>query len=236
MDGPECEATSKQKQQDGTLSRGVVDDPVKIGAVGNPKAKVVRIVHISDTHLRHNEFLQTIPPGDILIHSGDFSHLHWSRFVFRERDFLHEVREINAFFAKLPHQHKIFVAGNHELNFLREPADRTHSLLTNAIYLQDSFVVIKGIKIYGSPWNGLRASSHARGFTVPYHKLGKYWEQIPEDTDVVVTHQPPLNILDLGMNNALSKRLYCDVCSTYHTKLMHFGCPMLKDTVMHKVK
>eukprot|EP01083_Nonionella_stella_P100841 284973_1 len=32
----------------------------------------IRIVHISDTHLNHNEYLNHIPDGDILVHSGDF--------------------------------------------------------------------------------------------------------------------------------------------------------------------
>ena len=30
--------------------------------------------------------------------------------------------------------------------------DSVHDLLTNCVYLQDSFIEIDGIKIYGSPW------------------------------------------------------------------------------------
>ena len=55
--------------------------PVLRGSVGapDPHSRTVTIVHISDTHLRHNKYIDKIPPGDILIHSGDFSQLAVSR-------------------------------------------------------------------------------------------------------------------------------------------------------------
>ena len=44
----------------------------KVGQVNTSDANVTRIVHISDTHMAHNDLVKVIPHGDILIHSGDF--------------------------------------------------------------------------------------------------------------------------------------------------------------------
>ena len=49
------------------------DDPLRVGCVDNSKARIMRLVHISDTHLTHNSI--AIPAGDILVHSGDFFRL-----------------------------------------------------------------------------------------------------------------------------------------------------------------
>ena len=75
--------------------------------------------------------------------------------------------------GKLPHRHKIVIAGNHELLFdenyvnfekkrlnpgylkyIEEERDisSTKKLLTNCVYLQDSEVTVYGLRIYGSPW------------------------------------------------------------------------------------
>lgn len=62
----------------------------------------MRIVCISDTHGLHDEV--KVPDGDILIHAGD--HCNHGR--------QSEVRRFDAWMAKQPHKHKIFIAGNHD--------------------------------------------------------------------------------------------------------------------------
>ena len=84
----------------------------------------INIVIISDTHGRHDAL--SIPDGDILIHAGDFT----------GRGRPEEVSAFNAFLAKLPHRHKIVIAGNHDFLFEGEPA-LACSLLTDCIYLED---------------------------------------------------------------------------------------------------
>lgn len=214
-------------------------DIISVGAVDNPDARVVRIVHISDTHLQHKKYIENknIPDGDILVHSGDFAKFDFSRLYSREEDYLSEVNELNNFFASLPHRYKIFVSGNHETNFLREPTERTSCLLTNGIYLQDSWVTIEGIKFYGSPWNGIRHNSFARGFGVLYSSLPNYWKLIPDDTDILITHNPPFSILDLGSNkHFLNVAVYCELCKEDHKEFLHFGCPVLRDEVLHRIR
>ena len=76
-------------------------DPTK------PKDKnKTRIVCISDTHSQtDNEDFPSIPDGDILIHSGDFSN-HGTH---------EDIEKFNAWLGTLPHQHKI---GNVQLYFV----------------------------------------------------------------------------------------------------------------------
>ncbi len=68
------------------------------------RATSVRIVCLSDTHGLHRKL--TLPPADILIHSGDFM-VHG-----RSTD---EIDDFNSWLGSLPHKHKIVVAGNHDL-------------------------------------------------------------------------------------------------------------------------
>ena len=55
----------------------------------------IRMVCISDTHNRTDHM--EVPPGDILVHAGDFTN------VGLEGD----VRRFKEFLAKLPHKHKV---------------------------------------------------------------------------------------------------------------------------------
>lgn len=142
-----------------------------------------RIICLSDTHNCNEQII--VPDGDILIHAGDAT----------IRGTQHEVEGFLAWFSSLPHKYKIFVAGNHD--WLYETYNRFARLLTanfNVKYLQDSFTVIEGLKIYGSPWQPRFydwAFNLNRG-----SELAEKWKLIPDDTDILVTHGPPHGILD----------------------------------------
>lgn len=210
-----------------------------VGGVEESDSHVVRIVHISDTHLRHDQYVldQNIPDGDILVHSGDFSKFSFSRHFHKEEDYLKEINELNKFFDSLPHKYKIFVAGNHETNFPNHRPEQTARLLTSCIYLQDSLITIKGIRFYGSPWNGLRHNSFARGFSSPYSNLLRYWRKIPDETDILITHNPPLHIFDLGSNkHVFNVAVYCNQCNEYHKEYRHFGCPDLRNEILNRIR
>lgn len=142
-----------------------------------------RIVAISDTHSRHQNF-GPLPDGDILIHAGDAT----------VKGNFSEVVEFNRWLGTLPHKHKIFVAGNHDFIFEKSP-DIASGLITNATYLQDSFAIVEGLKIYGSPW---QPRFYDWAFNLDRGKdIARKWAMIPEDTDVLVTHGPPHGILDM---------------------------------------
>jgi Icc-related predicted phosphoesterase len=82
------------------------------------------------------------------------------------------------------------------MTFHRRSAEEIQSHLPHVTYLQDKSVTIKGLVIYGSPWT-FRRNSPATAFTKPDGTLGsKYWSLIPDNVDILVTHNPPLHILD----------------------------------------
>ncbi|MCI0387474.1 MAG: metallophosphatase domain-containing protein [Acidobacteria bacterium] len=143
----------------------------------------IRIVAISDTHSRHQRI--NVPEGDILIHAGDVT-------------MAGGVAEIAAFdnwLGTLPHPVKLFCAGNHDLLFERNPA-LARSLITNATYLQDELIEAMGLRIYFSPWQ-------PRFFDWAFNldrgaALRAKWDLIPWPLDVLVTHGPPMGILDVN--------------------------------------
>ncbi|KAL5017217.1 hypothetical protein ScPMuIL_006806 [Solemya velum] len=206
-----------------------------VGDGDNPDAEVVRVVHISDTHMHHDRLILNIPDGDILVHSGDFSCFSLRKFC-RSSDHKEVMREANLFFEKLPHRHKIFVAGNHEVNFEKRHREELQSFLPNALYLQDSSATVEGIHFYGAPWNVSRMTSFANGFAKNQTAIAQCWDSIPEDTDVLVTHMPPRGVLDLASQRYFIERLVagrgvCKTCGKYHHGFGHWGCLALRDAI-----
>jgi predicted phosphohydrolase len=147
----------------------------------SPNGKPLRIVCVSDTHGRHDQI--PIPPGDIFIHAGDFS---------RDAD-LSELRRFDEWLGTLPHRHKVVIAGNHDLLF-GSAGSNGQKLLKNAIYLKDQEVIIEGVKIYGSPV--IPKMGHGAFELKSEVMREQVWKNIPDDTDVLVTHTPPHGIRD----------------------------------------
>jgi len=81
------------------VGKATESDPCRIGCVENPNARIVRVIHISDT--RSNSESVVIPPGDVLIHSGSFFN-HDSC-----KDFSQDITELDQFFASQPHKYKV---------------------------------------------------------------------------------------------------------------------------------
>lgn len=76
-------------------------DPCRVGCVDNPNARIVRVVHISDT--RSNSESLDVPAGDILVHSGNFFNQDLCK------DFSQNVAELDQFFASQPHKYKVII-------------------------------------------------------------------------------------------------------------------------------
>ncbi|BCB73496.1 hypothetical protein HMEPL2_38470 [Vreelandella aquamarina] len=142
----------------------------------------MRLVCVSDTHSLHRRIPQ-VPDGDVLIHAGDCL----------GAGTLDNVEDLNDWLGTLPHRHKIVIAGNHDWAFQETP-ELAVEALTNAIYLEDSGVIIEGVRFWGSPWTPTFmdwAFMLDRGQSL-YNK----WQQIPDNTDVLITHGPPKGIGD----------------------------------------
>lgn len=147
----------------------------------------MKFVVISDTHCRHHNL--NLPKGDVLLHAGDISY----------KGKRTEAVDFIAWMDKQPFQYKIFIAGNHDFYFEQENMVAIQQFLPpNVIYLCDSGVEVGGIKIWGSPytpWFFNWAFNTPRGASI-----NKHWKLIPQDTDVLITHGPPLGILDTVIN------------------------------------
>ena len=141
----------------------------------------LRIVCLSDTHGLHADL--AVPPADLLLHAGDLT----------RRGQLAELAEAAEWLRSLPHPHKVIIAGNHDFCLQQQP-QQARALLTGLIYLEDSFCHCHGLKIYGSPW---QPWFHDWAFNLRRGEpLRRVWAQIPEDSQVVITHGPPQGILD----------------------------------------
>jgi Icc-related predicted phosphoesterase len=141
----------------------------------------MRIISISDTHGLHDGL--DIPDGDILVHAGDMT----------SQGRLTQIEDFNEWFGSLPHKYKIAIAGNHDWALQRQ-SEQAGELLASCIYLQDKLIEVEGIKFYGSPW---QPEFFNWAFNLPRGKeLKSNWENIPDKTDVLITHCPPFGILD----------------------------------------
>jgi Icc-related predicted phosphoesterase len=63
----------------------------------------------------------------------------------------------------------------------------------NVIYLQDTETIINGKKFYGTPWT---PSFNNWSFMKDDDILNRYWDNIPDDVDVLITHGPAFGIAD----------------------------------------
>jgi len=141
----------------------------------------LRLVCLSDTHNGHDRLV--VPDGDVLLHAGDLTGRGTAR----------EVAAAGVFLARLPHCHKVVVAGNHDFLFQEEPG-RARELLGDVTYLQDELALVAGLTIWGSPW---QPWFHDWAFNLPRGApLAERWALVPEGVDVLVTHGPPWGVLD----------------------------------------
>lgn len=128
------------------------------------------ILLLSDTHGRHR--MIDIPADiHIVIHAGDIC----------TDGNEEEIQDFFEWYDKLTIPHKIFVHGNHDLPFELEPEESLHWIPRSVIWLNDSAVTIMGIRIIGIS-------------AFPFFKLEKSIEKY----DIIISHYPPLGILDNG--------------------------------------
>lgn len=136
----------------------------------------MRIVAISDTHTMHDRL--TIPDGDVLVHAGDLC----------GNGTVLEVERFDKFLSRLPHTHKVVIAGNHDWCFARDPVI-ARAALVHGTYLEDSGVELDGVRFWGSPW---QPEFMQWAFNLPLGEaLRAKWALIPDGTDVLITHGPP---------------------------------------------
>ena len=99
------------------------------------------------------------------------------------------------------------IAGNHDFLLERAP-DFAHELPW--VYLCDSGIEFGGVKFWGTPWQPYfgNYAFNAPEFDSGEEFLTEKFAQIPDDTDVLIAHGPPLGFHDrIGRKNVGSKAL-----------------------------
>ena len=146
----------------------------------------MKLVTISDTHCQMDKII--LPEGDVLVHAGDHSY----------RGTLKEMSKALKLLAEKGKNFKKIelIDGNHDWLGQKDPLIMKQLCEDNGlIYLMDSSITIEGKIFYGSPWQPEFCNW---SFNLPRgQKLAEKWAQIPDNTDVLITHGPPRNILDL---------------------------------------
>ena len=142
----------------------------------------MKILAISDSHMRHRDL--ELPLTDVIIHAGDVS----------STGAIAEILDFLDWFSALPHPYKIFIAGNHDFAFERNNDELRALVPANVIYLENCGVDIEGIYIWGSP---VQPTFYNWAFNVDRGAdIKKYWDLIPSHTQILITHGPPMEILD----------------------------------------
>jgi len=143
----------------------------------------MRLVITSDTHGRH-DLIPDLPAGDVLVHAGDFMNSG----LYPE-----EILSFNHWLSNQPIQRRVVCGGNHNRLFQNMP-ELARQFLTNAINLENTGVTIDGVSFWGSPYTPEFLNW---AFMYPRGPAARqYWDQIPHDLDVLITHGPPFGILD----------------------------------------
>ena len=137
----------------------------------------MKILHLSDTHGAHRS-LHNLPEADIAVHSGDFT---MTGSEAEALDFLN-------WFCDLQYKQKIFICGNHDMCMYGASIG---GLDSNVHYLCNSGIEIEGIKFYGVPMFMEDCVTD---------RQAKFYENIPSDIDVLITHTPAYGILDYADN------------------------------------
>lgn len=151
------------------------------------------VVCVSDTHNSQ----PTLPPGDILIHAGDLTQGGTAEELQAQLDWL----------DAQPHQHKVVIAGNHDIILdgkksaeLDMPGAARESLRWGSlIYLEHSTTSLripngKNMKLFGHP------STRKHGnWAFQYEKgIDAFTGQVPDDVDILITHSAPRFHLDVA--------------------------------------
>ena len=242
-----------------TFAKGAVDyvstrPPMRLltrlldsaASVRKPRG-TVRVVMISDTHERHH--LLDLPPGDVLVHSGDL--LLFNSSYSRETS-MRKLTEFNEWLAAQPYNDKVVVAGNHDHCLQSLGRDTVRKTLDSCTYLENDFCELSWsrLRVYGSPasvpnplpaWRGGGVSNSpnrafqytnqgttGEGYAGTEADLAAVFAAAPANLDMLVVHGP-IESMRPAREYVLKHRPPLVVCGHVHEE---HGVKLLGDTVV----
>lgn len=140
----------------------------------------MKIAVISDLHGDYPD----IDPCDILIVCGDLT----------GRDHINEYHDFEDWLQAQCAEYKLFIGGNHDNQLQARTVQ-----IRGAINLIDQSITIKGYKFYGFPWTPRFAYQNPRCTAfcpISRDHMAEKCNAIPGDVDILVSHGPPMGILD----------------------------------------
>lgn len=185
----------------------------------------MKIIALSDTH---GHLINIRDSCDVVVIAGDWSPLTCQSDAYDVLDwcnfyFIPWMSGLNA-------THVIFIPGNHDIacehklfkDILYDML-KGHKASKKIHYLCNSSIIIDGIKFYGTPNN-----ESPNGWAFASQRNQDYY--FDEDTDVLITHQPPLfgdvgyirkKYLQLGSkklrDTILKSNISVNICGHIHT-------------------
>lgn len=178
-----------------------------------PSQLPITITCISDTH---SKFPVVPKSGELLIHAGDLTNTGTLNSIQQTVDWLKTLQKPWPG-SRDGYRYIVVVAGNHD-SYLDARSRNTHDTKTSRgptgrkldwgkiIYLQHGECTLKfpgdrKLKIYGAPQI---PKCGGKEFAFQYERGQDAWsDTIPEDVDVLVTHNPPKWHLDIAENGGL---------------------------------
>jgi len=178
-----------------------------------PAQLPIPIACISDTHSKH----PSVPPsGELLIHAGDLTNTGTLNAVQQTIDWLKTLQKPWPG-SRDGYRYIVVIAGNHD-SHLDERSRSPHDARTSKgkhgrkldwgkiIYLQHGEVTLtfpgdRKLKIYGAPQI---PKCGGKEFAFQYDRGQDTWSKtVPDDVDILVTHNPPKWHLDVAANGGL---------------------------------
>lgn len=191
----------------------VKDEIISIGSGLNK----LRIACISDTHSEEEEV--DVPDVDLFAFAGDaLNFSHGSR----------QLTKFHKWISDINSKDKVLVGGNHDV-YIQKNKSQIETLLPGVKYLEDREVKVgpnSGVRVYGAPWIVARNLFYlSSAFSLPNDKILEKWKQIPTGVDILVTHSPPWDILDVNKDGSHigSEHLRNEIAERIHPKIHIFG-------------
>ena len=185
-DGVRRATLGKVDMQNILKSAGRLPLPPQINTF-NPSS--VRIVHMSDTLNflnRSSNFNNFLPPGDILVHSGNFTNSGSDEEFDIFDKWLKSVADT--------YHYRVVVLGSKDVMKIGNNWTVARSMLPSATHvLCHSEATVLGLRIYGMPWHWGHEANYLLKAGVPdSNRLN----DIPDRVDILVTHGPAYGRLD----------------------------------------
>lgn len=141
----------------------------------------------------------SIEPCDLALIAGDFMPVHDHGSMVQRRFLLTQFSE---WLDEQPADHIVLVSGNHDFLMQKAWAWRYVERLPEKVtYLRDSGADLCGQRIWGTPW-----SFCPEGWAFRYEHethAERVCSNIPDDTDIIVSHGPPYGYGDRVLNGLM---------------------------------